>query len=196
VTFIEEWAEIFNTTEDDFESWNAENYVSDNIMIAGPSRIIGLVDLTKIDDIGEWLAYDKHSVPTKKMVGNFVFEGNMYGITFLRDIYPMLSESIEVTKYKESILFKITENIAVGIGCKVNVDDWYYNNEGVMFVEYDWTETKDEWKTTTTDKEFVKWENNMAKRKHSGKGLVWYEEVYRFEYFFEEEEDWGDMMLL
>jgi len=196
VTFIEEWAEIFNTTEDDFESWKAENYVSDNIMIAGPSRIIGLVDLTKIDDIGEWLAYDKHSVPTKKMVGNFVFEGNMYGITFLRDIYPMLSESIEVTKYKESILFKITENIAVGIGCKVNVDDWYYNNEGVMFVEYDWTETKDEWKTTTTDKEFVKWENNMAKRKHSGKGLVWYEEVYRFEYFFEEEEDWGDMMLL
>ena len=196
MTLIEEWIKVLKTTTDDWEFWKGENYVSDKIIIAGPSRIIGLVDLTKIDDIGEWKIYEKLSEPTKKMVGNFVFENGMYGINFLKDIYPMLSESVEVTKYQESMLFKLTESIAVGIGCKVMNDDFYCNDEGVMFVEFDWTETKDEWKTTTTDKEFVKWENDVAKRKHSGKGLVWYEEVYRFEYFFEEEEDFGDMMLL
>lgn len=196
MTILEDFAKICKSTEKDLKFWKEENNLNDKIIIAGPSRIIGLIDLTKCDDIGEWITYGKLSEPTKKMVGNFVFEGNMFGVSFLRDIFSMLSESVEITLYKESILFKITESVSIGIGHKIAVDDWYYNDEGVMFVEFDWTETKDEWKTTTTDKEFIKWENGVAKRKHSGKGLVWYEEVYRFEYFFEEEEDWGDMMLL
>ena len=196
MTLIEDFVKIFFMTEEDLMFWKSENNLNDKIIIAGPGRIIALIDLTKCYDIGEWKSYEKCSEPTKKMCGNFVFEDGMYGITFLRDIFPMLSESVEVTIYCKAILFKITEDIAVGIGHKVMVDDFYYNDEGVMFVEFDWTETKDDWKTTTTDKEFVKWENNVAKRKHSGKGLVWYEEVYRFEKFFEDEEDWGDMMLL
>ena len=196
MTLVEDFAKIFKATEEDLEFWKNENNLSDKIIIAGPSRIIGLFDLTKCDDVGEWESYEKCSEPTKKMCGNFVFNGGMYGISWLRDIYSMLPETVDVTRYRKGILFKITEDIAVGIGEKRNNKDFYYDDEGVMFIEYDWTETKDEWKTTTTDKEFIKWENNMAKRKHSGKGLIWYEEVYRFEKFFEDEEDWGDMMLL
>lgn len=196
MTLVEDFAKIFKSTEEDLRFWKEENNINDKIIIAGPSRIIGLLDLTAIDDIDGWESYEKASEPTKKMCGNFVYRERMYGLSFLRDIYPMLSETIEVTIYLKAIVFKITEDIAVGIGEKRNNEDFFYNDEGVMFVDYDWTETKDEWKTTTTNKEFVKWENNMAKRKHAGKGLVWYEEVYRFEKFFDDEEDWGDMMLL
>jgi len=194
MTIIEEWAKLFDTTPEKWDFWKREVGASDKIIMAGPSRILGLVDLTKITENIEWTPYSKCSEPTKKMNGNFLFDGNMYGVYFLRVIYPLLPETVGVTKYKEGILFKLTEDIAVGIGGRINHEEFYYNDEGVMFVEYDWWETKDEWKTTVTEKEFVKWENNVAKRKHKGKTYVWNETIYKFEYFFEDEEEFGDMM--
>ena len=196
MTIVEEWAKIFGTTLEKWGFWKREVGASDKIIMAGPSRILGLVDLTKITESIEWVSYGKCSEPTKKMDGNFLFDSGMYGVCFLRDIYPLLSETVEVTRYKGGILFKLTEDIAVGIGERINHKEFYYNDEGVMFVEYDWWETKDEWKTTVTEKEFVKWENNVAKRKHAGKSHVWNEKIYKFEYFFEEEEDFGDMMMI
>ncbi len=196
MTIIERFAKVFRTTEKDLKFWKKEHMLTDKIIIAGPSRIVGLIDLNKIDDDIEWTTYEKNSDPTKKMVGNFVFEGGMYGIRWLRNIYPMLSETIDVAKYNIVILFKITEDMAVGIGEKRTHEDFYYNDEGVMFVDWDFEKTKKEWKTVAKAKEFIKWENGVAKRKHKGKANIWYEEVYKFERFFEEEEEMGDMMLI
>lgn len=196
MTVKEKWAKIFNTTETDWEYWKKEHGCSEKLIIAGPSRIVGLLDLSKISEDIEWKMYGKYSEPTKKMNGNFLFKNGMYGVSWLRDIYPMLSESVEVGRYREAILFRITDDIAVGIGEKITGEGFYYNDEGVMFIEFDFEETKEEWRHTTKAKEFIKWENNMAKRKHSGKAHNWYEEVYRFEKFFEEEEEMGDFMLI
>lgn len=202
MTIIEEFCKIVLDSKDvkadieDFEFWREQHNITDKVIIAGPSRIIGLVDLSKIDDISGWETYSKCSEPSKKMKGNFVFKGGMYGTHFLGYIYPMLSESVEVTRYKHAIFFKLTEDVAVGIAENINHEEFYYNDEGVMFVEFDWWETKDEWKTTVTKKEFVKWKNDVAKRKHEGKTYEWYEEIYKFERFFEEEEEFGDMMTI
>ena len=195
MTLVEKFAKIFNTTEEDLTFWKKEHMLTDKIIIAGPSRIIGLIDLNKLDDDIEWKTYEKNFDPTKKMAGNFVFEGGMYGIRWLRNIFSVLSETVEVARYNIVILFKITENMAVGIGEKKTLKDFYYNDEGVMFVDWDFEKSKEEWRTVAKAKEFIKWENGMAKRKHSGKANIWYEEVYRFENFFEEAEEWGDMMM-
>jgi len=191
---INKFVKDFGTTLESWEFWQKEHGVNPRILIAGPSRIIGLVDLEALEEDIDWETYTKCSEPTKKMTGNFVYGGRMYSIYFLRDMYNWLPEVVDVTIYHETIMFKLTDSVAIGLGTKVQVDDWYYNDEGVMFVEFDWTETKDEWKTTTTDKEFVKWIDCVAKRKHHGKSHVWYEEVYRFEKFFQVEEEMGDFL--
>lgn len=196
MTIIEDWAKLFDTTPEEWEFWKKEVGTSSKVIMAGPSRIIGLVDLTEIKEDLEWESYGKCSKPTKNMGGNFVFDGGMYGTYFLSVIYPMLSESVEATRVEGGLLFKLTEDFAVGIGERLNHEEFYYNDEGVMFVEYDWWETKDKWKTTVTQKEFVKWENNVAKRKHTGVTHVWDEKIYRFEFFFEIEEEFSDMMLI
>jgi len=193
---IEEFCKIFDMTPDDWTFWKREHGCSDKLIIAGPSRIIGLVDLTKIDDEINWKSYGKNAEPTKKMKGNFVFDGGMYGITFLRDAFPMLAETIEVAKYSEAIFFRVGEDVALGIAQKYTNEGFYYNDEGVMFAEWDWEETKKEWRSVVKENEFIKWENGVAKREHKGKCNIWYEEVYRWEYFFEVEEEMGDFMLL
>lgn len=187
--FCIEFAKLFNATKEDLEFWNKENKLNEKIIIAGPSSKIGLIDLTKTDDIGEWKSYGKCSEPTKKMDGRFVFDNQMYFIPYLRIIYKMIPETVEVIKHSVAILFKITDDIAVGI-CEDGVGDgFYYNDEGVMFVPYEWEDTK--------DKRFIKWINNVAKREHGDSKIhTWEEEIYKFEYFFEEEEEMGDMMML
>jgi len=193
---IENFCKIAHTSVEDWDFWKGEHNSSDKIIIAGPSRIIGLIDLNKIDEEIDWTEYGTRSVPTKKMKGNFVFNGYMYGMRWLKDAFSMLGESVEVATYKESILFKLTESIAFGIGNKLTSDEFYYDDKGVMFTEDDFEKIKEEWRTVTKAKEFIRWVDGVAKRKHSGKSTVWYEEVYRWEKFFEEEEDLGDMMLL
>ena len=194
---IEDFCKVGFTTLDYWEKWKEENPCSNKIIIAGPSRIIGLIDLTKIDEEINWESYGKNSEPTKKMKGNFVFDGKMYGIRWLRQIFPMIPETVEVATYVDSIVFRLTDDVALGIGEKRLNEDFYYNDEGVMFVEVDFEERQESWRTVTKAKEFIKWEDGVAKRKHKGHNLqTWYEEVYRWEYFFEIEEEMGDMMLL
>ena len=202
MTVIDEFCKIVLDSKDikatikDFEFWREQHNITDKVIIAGPSRLVGLIDLSKLDNITEWETYSKCSEPTKKMKGNFVFTNSRYPLSFLREIYPMLSETVEVMKRDIVILFKLTEDIAVGIVENISHEEFYYNEEGVMFVEFDWTETKDDWKTTVTEKEFVKWVNGVAKRKHKGKTYEWYDEIYKFECFFEEEEEFADMMMI
>ena len=193
---IEDWNKKYFWV-DDWEFWKDEYRFNDKILIAGPSRIVGLVDLTRFDDGDfEWVTYGKRSEPTKKMKGRFVFGGSTYPTHFLMEIYPFLSESVEVSQYKQGIFFKVSEDIAIGISERTLHKDFYYDDEGVMFIEEDFEEEKPEHRTTATAKEFVKWIDNVAIRIHSGQSHGWEEEVYRFEKFFEEEEEMGDMMLL
>lgn len=195
MSLVEKFCEIFSTTVESWEYWRKEhNIQNEKLIIAGPSRIVGLVDLSKLDGI-EWETYSIKAEPKKSMSGNFTYDGCMYGIAWLIKIFRFLDETFEVARLNEGILFKITETIALGLAEKRNPDSFYYDDEGIMFIEWEWEDVKDEWKSTITQKEFIKWDNNMAKRKHKGKTHIWYEEVYRFEYFFEEEEDVGDMML-
>ena len=194
---IEEFCKVTKTDIKDWNFWKSENPCSNKIIIAGPSRIIGLIDLNKIDEEIDWKFYGKNAVPTKKMKGNFVFNDMMYGIRWLKLAFQMIGETVEVATYLEAIVFKLSEDVALAVGSKALPDDFYYNDEGVMFVECDFEETQESWRTVTKAKEFIKWENGVAKRKHKGKANVWYEEVYRWEYFFEEElDDMGDMMML
>ena len=189
MTIIEDFVKVCCTTKEDLIFWTKENNLSDKIIVAGPSRMTGLVDLTKLDDVLEWKSYGKCSEPTKKMDGNFVFDGHMYFIPYLRIVYPMIPETVEITRYKILILFKLTDGIALGICETLLAEGFYYNDEGVMFVPYDWEDTK--------DKEFVKWIDNVARKEHGDSTVRnWYEEIYKFEKFFEEEEEMGDMMLL
>ena len=193
---VEYWNEKYFWV-DEWKFWKDEYKINDRVLIAGPSRIVALVDLRKFDDKDfEWVTYGKYSEPTKKMKGTFVFDGCIYSTYFLRDIYHLLPESVEVSQYKQGIFFKVAENIAVGIGEKMAHKDFYYNDEGIMFIEEDFEEEKPEHRTTATAKEFVKWIDNVAIRIHSGQSHGWEVEVYRFEKFFEEEEEMGDMMLL
>lgn len=193
---IDDFCIAFATDMESWEFWKGENDSSDKLIIAGPSRIVGLIDLKKMGKI-DWKSYSIESIPTNKMKGNFVFDGGMYSMDFLKKIMRFLSETFEVARVREALLFKLTESIALGLAEKRNSDDWYYDDEGVMFEDLEFEKTPENWKTTATAQEFVKWDNGVAKRKHQGKALVWYEEVYRFEKFFEiEEEDMGDMMLL
>jgi len=194
MTIIDKFCECFEMTPDNWKFWKSEHKSSDKLIIAGPSRIAGIVDLNKFDEEFEWETYSKESGPTKKMAGNFVHKGGLYSIDFLRKMFPMIPESVEIARHKEGIFFKLTDDFALGLAEKRTDVDFYYNNEGVMFVESDFEKLADDWKTVTAEKEFIKWDGKMAKRKHSGKAQVWYEEVYKFENFFEEEEEWGDMM--
>lgn len=195
MNLIEKFSIAFGMTMEEWDFWKREEErVCDKLIIAGPSRIVGLIDLNQLEEI-EWKEYSIESKPTKKMKGDFVFDGGMYSIDFLKKIFQFLSESFEVARVREAIMFKLTEDIALGLAEKRKGDGWYYNDEGIMFVEWEFEGLSDKWKTVTTDKEFIKWENNVAKREHKGHNLrTWYEEVYRFEKFFEEEEEWGDMM--
>ncbi len=195
---IEEFCAAFATNPKDWEFWKGEHKItSDKLIIAGPSRIVGLIDLNKIEEEIEWKAYAIKSEPTKKMCGNFVYEGGMYSIDFLRRAFEFLGESFEVARIREAIMFKLNEDIGLGLAEKITNEDFYYDDEGVMFIESSFEVEKEEWRTVTKAKEFIKWTDNEAKRKHKGHGTnIWWEEVYRWEKFFEEEEDMGDMMLL
>ena len=196
MSLIEKFSIAFATDLEKWKFWKEEVGSSSKLIIAGPSRIVGLLDLTSIEEDLEWTIYSIESKPTNKMKGNFVFDGRMYSIDFLKKIVQFLPESVEITRLNEAILFKLTETVALGLAEKRTNDEFYYNDEGVMFVESDFEELANSWKTVTTAKEFIKWENNMAKRKHKGKGNVWYEEVYKFEKFFIEEDEMGDFMLI
>ena len=116
----------------------------------------------------------------------------IYSIYFLRDdVFKFIGESVEIGLYKEVMLFKLTETIALGLAPKIIGNDFHFNEEGVMFVNDDW----EEFKTTPTKKEFIKWENGVAKWRHTGKGNNnWDEEIYHFKKFFEEEEEMGDFL--
>jgi len=196
MSLIEDFCNAFATTVENWEFWRDEHNSSDKLIIAGPSRIVGLVDLKKMPKI-EWESYSIESPPTKKMKGNFVFEGGMYSMDFLKRSIKFLSDPFEVARVNEAIMFKLTESVALGLAEKITNEDFYYNDEGVMFVELDWESQGETWKTVSQAKEFVKWVDGVAKRKHSGKSTSWYEEVYNFEKFFAEElEDMGDMMML
>ncbi len=196
MNLIEKFCIAFATDVEAWNHWKDEIKASDKIIIAGPSRIVGLVDLNRFKEI-EWKTYSIESTPTKKMVGNFVFDGGMYSMDFLKKSIQFLSDPFEVARVREAIMFKLSKDIALCLAEKMITEDFYYNDEGVMFVEEKFEKLSKEWKTVTTAKEFIKWENDIAKRKHSGKSQVWYEEVYRFKKFFEEyEDDMGDMMLL
>ena len=197
MTLIDIFCSVFSTSVEDWNFWKVQHGINnDKLIIAGPSRIVGLVDLDKIDDIIEWETYSIHTTPTKKMKGNFVYDGSMFSMDFLIKSLHLLDEIVEIARLNEAILFKLTESIALGLAEKRNPDGFYYNDEGIMFIEWEWEDIKDEWKSVITEKEFIKWDKNVAKRKHKGKTHIWYEEVYRFEYFFEEEEQMGDMMLI
>lgn len=193
---IEDFCIAFATDIESWKHWKEEVKASDKIIIAGPSRIVGLIDLKKMGKI-EWESYSIISFPTNKMKGNFVYNGGMYSMDFLKKIMQFLPDPLEIARVNEAILFKLTESVAMGLGEKKTSDEFYYNDEGILFEDLDFEETKEEWRTVQVAKEFIKWENNLARWKHTGKGTTWYEEVYRFEKFFEEElEDMGDMMML
>lgn len=193
-SLVEAFAKVFKTTVEDWEFWKDEHYYTGSLIITGPSRIVGLVDLTKLGADIEWKTYIVKSVPTKKMTGSFVYDGGLYGVTWLRDIFKMLGEAVEVSRYKEGLLFKLNEGIAIALAERIDCEGFYYNDEGVMFIDCEWEETKDEWKTVTTAKEFIKWDNNVAYRKHTSKNLTWLEYVYKWEYFFEKEQEMGDFL--
>ena len=196
MSLIEKFSIAFATDLEKWKFWKEEVGSSSKLIIAGPSRIVGLLDLTLIEEDLEWATYSIESIPTNKMKGNFVFDGRMYSMDFLKKIVQFLPESVEIARLNEAILFKLTETVALGLAEKITNDEFYYDDDGVMFVESDWEELSDNWKTVTTAKEFIKWENNMAKRKHKSKSNVWYEEVYKFEKFFIEEDEMGDFMLI
>lgn len=196
MNFVEKFTKAFGTTVENWEFWKGEmNINNDKLIIAGPSNIIGLIDLTKFEEV-EWKTYSIESKPTNKMKGDFVFDGGMYSMHFLKQLWGFLSESFEVARVREAILFKLSETVALGLAEKKNGEGFYYNDEGIMFVEWDFKIVDKKWNSVTTAKEFIKWKNNMAKRKHKGSSHIWYEEVYRFEKFFEEEEEMGDFMLI
>ena len=58
-----------------------------------------------------------------------------------------LSDPFEVARVRETIMFKLTESIALGLGEKRNSDEWYYNDEGILFEDLEFEETKEEWRT-------------------------------------------------
>jgi hypothetical protein len=179
------------TTIEDWEFWQKEHKINDKIIVAGPSRIIALVDLTKLEGDIVWTPYTPISKPSKKMSGCFTYDKHIYSIYFLRDdVFKFIGESIEIGLYKEAMLFKLTETIALGLAPKLIENEYYFNNEGVMFVNESWEEDK----STSGEREFVKWVDNKAKWKHNSKAGEWFEEVYKFEKFFEEEEDMGDFL--
>jgi len=193
---IEKFSIAFATDLEKWKFWKEEVGSSSKLIIAGPSRIVGLLDLTLIEEDLEWVIYSLESNPSNKMKGNFVFDGRMYSMDFLKKIIKFLPESVEIARLNEAILFRLTETVALGLAEKITTDEFYYDDDGVMFVEWDFDKLSKDWKTVTTAKEFIKWRDGVAKRKHTGKAQVWYEEVYNFEKFFVEEEEMGDFMLI
>jgi hypothetical protein len=190
---IEEFAKEFIVN--DWEFWKEEDRLSDTILIAAPSRIVALVDIPKAKEEMNWETYTIISEPTKKMGGCLAYNGKLFSMHFLEKAFKFLKPTVEICYYGDiAILFKLTETIALAIACKIDEDGFYYNDEGVNFVDVDWEETKEEWRTTMKAQEFIKWSDGMAKRKHTGKSGEWYEEVYKFEKFFEKEEDMGDFL--
>ena len=188
---IEKFLEKCTSTLEDWEFWKKEHKLSDKLIVAGPSRIIALLDLTKLEEDIVWEPYTPISKPTKKMTGCFTYDKYIYSIYFLRDdVFDFIDESVEIGLYKEIMLFKLTETIALGLAPKIQGDDFYFNNKGVCFVNDDWEEDKG----TDSKKEFINWDDGVAKWKHSGKVGEWFEYVYQFEKFFELEEEMGDFL--
>jgi hypothetical protein len=192
---IEEFANRFKTTVEDWEYWKKEHNSSEALIIANPDRIFGIIDISSIKGI-EWKTYNKLTEPSKKMEGEFVYANKCFSVGFLRDLFPFIPETVEVAYYHLALLFKLTPDMALGLAERIITDDFYYDDEGVMFIDFEWEQKKDEWSTKTTDKEFIKWEGKMAKRLHKGKTYEFYEYIYKFEQFFEEQEEEGDMMLI
>jgi len=200
-SIIEQFLKQCTTTMEDWKYWKKEHKLSDKLIVAGPSRIIALLDIPELDEEIEWTAYSIKSTPTKKMSGCFAYNKNIYSIYFLReDVFKFIGESFEVGVYKGAIiLFKLTETIALGLAPKLMEDGFYFNDEGVQFVDVDWEdEDLNKSLNNSAKEEFIKWEDGVAKRLHTTENASndWYEEVYQFEKFFEIEEDLGDMMLL
>lgn len=186
-----------SSTLEEWEFWREEHNISDKIIVAGPSRIIALLDIPKLDEEIEWTPYTPISKPSKKMGGCFAYGKHIYSIYFLRDdVFEFLGESVEIGTYAESIMvFKLTDTIALGLAPKLMEGGFYFNDEGVQFVDEDWGDEDMNEHMNDAKQEFIKWEDGVAKRKHTGVNLrEWYEEVYQFEKFFELEEEMGDFL--
>ena len=110
------------STLEEWEFWKKEHNLSDKLIVAGPSRIIALLDIPKLDGEIEWTPYTPISKPTKKMGGCFTYGKHIYSIYFLRDdVYEFIGESVEIGTYAESIMvFKLTETIATSLSVKRN----------------------------------------------------------------------------
>ena len=133
------------------------------------------------------------------MGGCFTYGKHIYSIYFLRDdVYEFIGESVEIGTYAESIMvFKLTETIALGLAPKLMEGGFYFNDEGVQFVDDDWgDEELNKRLNSSAKEEFIKWEDGVAKRLHTAENIAndWYEEVYQFEKFFELEEEMGDFL--
>lgn len=193
-SIIEQFLKQCSTTLEDWEFWKKEHQLSDKLIVAGPSRIIALLNIPKLEEGIEWTDYSIKSTPTKKMGGCFAYGKHIYSIYFLRDdVFKFIGESVEIGVYAGAVMvFKLTETIALGLSPKLMEDGFYFNDEGVMFINDDWGDID----LISAKDGFIKWDDGVAKRKHNGKAGEWYEEVYQFEKFFEEEEELGDMMLL
>ena len=186
------------STMEDWEFWKKEHNLSDKLIVAGPSRIIALLDIPKLEEEIEWTSYFIKSTPTKKMSGCFAYGKHIYSIYFLRDdVYDFIGESVEIGTYADGVImvFKLTETIALGLAPKLMEDGFYFNDEGVQFVDEDWGDEDLNRDLNNAKEEFIKWDDGVAKRKHMGANLQeWYEEVYQFEKFFELEEEMGDFL--
>lgn len=194
---IDKFLEKCATTLEDWKFWKEEHKLSDRLIVAGPSRIIALLDIPKLEEEIEWTPYTPISKPSKKMSGCFAYGKHIYSIYFLRDdVFEFLGESVEIGTYAGAVMvFKLTETIALGLSPKLMEDGFYFNDEGVMFVDEDWGDEDLNKDLNDAKEEFIKWEDGVAKRKHSGGNVGdWYEEVYQFEKFFELEEEMGDFL--
>lgn len=196
---IEKFEDIFSASMEGWEKWVKKHEYNKSCIIADPSRYVGLVDLRKIDFDLEWRAYIPLQEKFNKFTGEFIYDGKLFDVDFLGKVIKFLKEtsniaSVEIARYESALLFKINEAVALAIAERITIHEFYYNDEGVLFGDFELDYDDDILKPVTIETEFVKWDGNVAHRKCAGKTLVWHEYIYKFENFFDEEEEMGDFL--
>lgn len=190
---INKFVKHFSTSIEAWEKWKKKNNYNEACLVAGPSRIAALVDLTKLDFDFDWNTYTIICKPPKGMSGNFLYNGHIFSIDLLRRSFNLLKETTDISLYKGALFFRLNETVALAIGGKRTSKDFYYNADGILFEDLEEDESTGEFDKIIST-EFVKWNGTVAERNKKGKTLNWSEYIYKFERFFEEEEDMGDFL--
>ncbi len=196
----------------DYLKYETKGGANQKIVISGPSRIVALGRIKEMDskdDLNEdWRTYSVvRNFKIKKSISDnaeLYFDGCYFNVRlFLKVCQAIFKDKpiIDIKLYKansvEVLALKIDDDYCFAISSRIDHKnpDTIIKEDGVWFIDYELGEAEDGtviFNDKEISREFYKWKDGIAMHKVR----TWKKYLIDKSYFFQEEEEIGEMMLI